>query len=345
MTDATSLLGATNLEQMAAAVRVVAAASLDVQARAGAQDAANYLAAVARRAAAPASWTDPVKTLPPGASERELRQVRLRQAAQRAEDIYLPLGRPGSVALPNALLRSALFSSANHQGDAVKEEVIAAQGDVSITLTGLRLGGYDRRVFAVCLQAYQQDCPLPGSADPESAWILSSFYQLSQLLGVSYGEQVRAAIRASLIRLNAALLRVRYKRRDVPLPRLVEVVFDESAYGERGAGTIQFRVHKCIAQLFGVYAWTHVSEAALHQFSGLAAWLAAFYQTHAGPYPLLLADLKQYSGQDCEPREFKRRLLRALEQLQDEDVPEQVRVAGFELEGHSITVHLLRWRK
>ncbi|PLK49847.1 hypothetical protein C0V76_05360 [Uliginosibacterium sp. TH139] len=123
------------------------------------------------------------------------------------------------------------------------------------------------------------------------------------------------------------------------------MVFDESAQSERGAGTIEFRVHKCVAQLFGVNAWTHVAEAALHQFSGLAAWLAGFYQTHAGPYPLMLADLKRYCGQDCEPREFKRCLLRALKRLQGEDVPEQVRVAEFELKGHSITVHLLRWAR
>lgn len=344
MSEPGAPLNSTRLQDMALAVRLVASACPDGPGKAGAYGAAHYLETVAKQREKGPVAAEPVLRLQANATERELREARSRQAVRRGDEVFLPLGKPGSVALPNLLLRSALFSSSNAQGEAVKEETIATQGDVSITLTGLRLGGYDRRVFSACLGMYQKGRPLqPSAAKAQEAWVQTSFYQLSLLIETSYGERVKDAIRASLIRLNAALLRVRVRRRDIPLPRLIEVAFDDGQLDGHGA-SVAFRMHECIAQLFGQNAWTHVTGEALHGFAGLSGWLASFYHTHAKPYPILVADLHRYSGQDCEPREFRRRLVRALTRLQAEDVAEQIRVEGFDLDGGLLTVRLTRWR-
>lgn len=249
--------------------------------------------------------------------------------------------------LPNLFLRSALFSSGT-AGETLFDAPIASQGDTVLSMTGFKLSDYDRRVFAACLNYYREDRPLSSSADPK--FVKISFWQLSRDLQVTYGANVHRAIRASLIRLNAAHLRIRVKRQEIPMPRLIEVAFDDG-YAEddstsallRGSDLIAFRILDSMANLFGPADWSSVSATALHDFSGLPSWLTSFYSTHAGPYPVKFSDLYKYSGVTCEPREFRRRLKVALTKLQSDDVSPAVRVADFTLEKNHVIVELTRW--
>lgn len=162
------------------------------------------------------------------ASLSQVRATRRRRAVRINELVYLPSWKESAFGLPNALLRSALFGVATLDSDERKNAVfdlpILAQGDVVLKLTGLRLIDYDRQVLAAVLMVYRD---LPLSKDAESGWVRLSFWQFAGLMGLSYGLKVHIAIRESLIRLNAAHLRLRVNRRDVPLPRLVEVAFDD----------------------------------------------------------------------------------------------------------------------
>lgn len=331
------------LQQQASAVRLAAEAYDNEVVRACAVAAADTIQAIADKR----ERDEPILELAANASDTELREARLHQAVRRGLDVYLPICREDHTGMPNLLLRSALFSAANHADEAVSEETIASQGDTSITLTGFRLTGYDKRVFAACLDHYRQMCPL--SAPQEFQWIRISYWQFAKALDVEPGPNVFKAVRTSLIRLNAAHLRLRIRRRDIPLPRLIEVAFDDghdATSGKsqvKGADMIAFRILDTMANLFGPQQWTAVSKSALHDFSGLPAWLASFYSTHAKPYPLQVSDLWRYSGVVCDLREFRRRLKTALEKLQGEDIPAAIRVAGYELQGTVITVHLKRW--
>lgn len=214
-------------------------------------------------------------------------------------------------------------------------------------MTGRRLGDYDRRVFAACLNHYRTDLPL--SHEGESSWVRTTFWQFAKGLNVTYGPNVHKGIRNSLIRLSAARLRVRIAGVDAPMSRLIDVVFQEG-YDERipdqrlrGSDVFSFSVQESMANLFGPRAWTAVSEAALHTYSGLPAWLACFYSTHSRPFALKIEDLWRYSGVVCDEREFRRRLKTALTRLQADDVPALVRVAGFKIADGKVTVELLRW--
>ena len=332
------------LQQQADAVRLAAEVYDDDMVRACAIAAADTIQAIANKHAR----EEPILALPANASDNELREARLHQAASRGADVYLPLWRDNHTGLPNLLLRSALFAAANHTDETVSEEIIASQGDTSITLTGFRLNGYDKRVFAVCLDQYRQAHPL--SSVQELGWIRISYWQFAKALGVEAGLNVFKAVRGSLIRLNAAHLRLRIKRQDIPLPSLIEVAFDDGydvtteSGPIKGADIIAFRIPETMANLFGPQQWTAVSKAALHDFSGLPAWLASFYSTHSKPYPLQVSDLWRYSGVVCNLREFRRRLKTALEKLQGEDIPVAIRVATYELLGTVITVRLVRWQ-
>ena len=339
------------LVAQAKAVRRAAERAPDGETRALAQAAAETVEAVARRQhhRKEVEAAAPVLELAPNATPKEMSVARQRRAVRRGKDVFLPSWKDATVALPNALLRSALFSASSTNREALFEAPIAAQGDVVLTLTGHQLCDYDRRVFAACLNHYRDDRPLsPDEASP--AWVTLSFYQFAQDLDTSYGAKVHKAIRDSLIRLSAAHLRVRMHRRDIPLPRLIDVAFDDGYAGQeptdcmlRGSDRVAFRIFESMANLFGPADWSAVPQPALNEYAGLASWLASFYSTHAKPYPLKVANLYELSGVTCELREFRRMLKTALEKLQRDDANPYLRVARFVLTKDELTVHLARW--
>ena len=341
--------GSANLQAQAAATRHAAESCNDEVIRSFALAAASTVEAIAKATAR--REASPILNIPANASDSELREARQYQSVRRGNEVFLPIWRQATIGMPNLFLRSALFASNRNQHDAVVEETIASQGDTSITLTGFRLNDYDRRVFAVCLNAYRDDRMLASTGD-DVGWVRLSYWLFAKAMGVSYGPGVHLAIRASLVRLNAAHLRLRVKRRDVPMPRLLEVAFDdgyqpgiEDHGALKGSDLIAFRVQESMANLFGPEDWSAVHESAIHGVSGLAAWLASFYSTHAKPYPLQVKDLCSYAGVVCSLREFRRRLKGALAQLMAPDVPDDIRIAEFELSNLYLVVKLCRWSR
>lgn len=348
MADQDSTRKVLDLRAQANATRA-AADNVDGQTQDLALAAAATLESMARSQLRKARDEPPILELAPNASATELRQARQRRAVRRGQDVYLPSWREAAVGLPNLFLRSALFS-ASTAGAPLFEAPIAAQGDTVITMTGLQLSDYDRRVFAACLNYYREDRPL--SSRDDQPWVKVSFWQLAKDLGVAYGANVHKAIRESLVRLNAAHLRIRIKRQDIPMPRLIDVTFDDGYQGRgtpskllRGSDLVAFRVLESMANLFGPTDWSSVNEAAIHDGSGLLAWLAGFYSTHAKAYSVKINDLLNYSGSACDLREFHRRLKTALVKLQSEKTPPDFRVADFDWSKAEVKVNLVRWEK
>lgn len=291
----------------------------------------------------------PVLVLPDNASAVELRNARQRRAVKRRDALYLPAWRSGAVGLPNIMLRSALFSSALTAGCRVESHDLPVQGDASLLLSGLTLIGYDRRVLAACMSCLEEDQPI--WIGERASWVRVSVSRLAHALNVTYGLNVHRAILDSLCRLDQARLRVRIRGEDLPGLRLLEldddalrIVHGEGDARPRGSDLITFSIPAEFAELFGPTSWSTLSDAVLHDYSGLVAWLASYYSTHAGPYPLKITALLSWSGSVCDLREFRRRLKRALLRLQQGDVPEEHRVLAFELTDVSVTVHLCRWQ-
>lgn len=347
-----SLEGVAELRAQANAARRAAELSHDASTRALACAAAQTLESVAssqlRKLEAE---REPVLVLPDNASAAEIRRARQNRSVKCGETLFLPSWQAGVAAIPNVLLRSALFK-ASTRADAIVlvNDRQAVQGDASLILSGYPLMGYDRRVLSACLNHYRES--LPVSLGDEPTWIETSFWQFAQQLCVAYGQNVHKAIAESLMRLNAACLRVRIRGVDYPLCRLLEVVGTDSNAPNRiggdarlrGSDRVRFRVPAEMANFFGPAAWTAVSDSALHDYCGLTAWLACYFSSHAGPYPLKLLDLYDWSGVVCEPREFRRRLKQALAQLQRDDVPENLRVSAYAFTDTHLTVKLCRWK-
>lgn len=287
-----------------------------------------------------------ILTMSPKASKAEVKEVRQRRSVKYGKDVYLPSWRDATVGLPNSLVRSALFSAIK-PGVSFENEPIAAQGDVVLSMTGPQLCAYDRRVFAVCLNHYREDRPL---AQSDGTWVQLSYWRFANLLQVGYSATVHLAIRASLIRLHAATLRIKIGRTDLPVPRLIEVAFDDGFdFDEtkdddlKASDIISFRILDSMAMLFGPKDWSAISDSALHDYAGLTAWLTSFYSTHAVPCELQIADLHEQSGSTCNNPEFRRRLRESLASLQEPDVEDGIRVEAYVMTKKTLTVYLARW--
>ena len=128
------------LTAQARAVRLAAVQAPDERSRT-LEQAAVTVETVARRMQRrkEAESAEPVLELAANASPNEVRVARQRRAVRRGKDVFLPSWKDAAVALPNALLRSALFSASSASRAALFVAPIAVQGDVVLTLTGHQL--------------------------------------------------------------------------------------------------------------------------------------------------------------------------------------------------------------
>lgn len=297
--------------------------------------------------------------LPPHATQGEVRKARRGRAVRRGKDVYLPTWQELCTGFPNVLLRSALWSvqSIRHDGpapaegqtDVVKADearVLPSFGNTTLINRGPALGGYDRSVFAACLDYYREDRPLsPGGP---AQWIEVSFYKFLESMGVSYHADSYRALRASLERLSAISLHVRHQGLELQIPRVLEVSFaDGDARGDvpKSSDLIYFRILEPFAELYGSSKWTKVSHDALSLGIGLKSWLASFYASHKKPFDSKIVDLHQMCGSAARLSKFRVQLRDALTELQAPDQPLEVRVKEFVMDKTTVTVTMANWSK
>lgn len=280
-----------------------------------------------------------IAMLPSDATAEEVRTARRRQATCRGADVYLPSWSAMSQALPNAFLRSALFSScrsvqtenakvlAGDQTLLIAEKVIVTFQNVTLTFSGYELCQFDRQVYATCLDYYRER---PLSPEACTHHIRTSFYEFATHMGGSYSLDTHKAIRASLLRLSFAQMRLRFNRLNLEVPKLLTVSFADGEVGEgfKGSDILLLRVTESVAELFGPGAWTAVDKEAV-SYDGLMGWLASFYASHSGPQWLPVMRLYQLSGYESHMRNFKASLVRALDKLKHEKRPACSRVSAY----------------
>ena len=291
------------------------------------------------------------------ATGEEFKSARIRQAVRRGADVYLPSWSAMSQALPSSFLRTALFSCATNvtsenervlAGDStllVANKVIASFSSVSLFLTGYELCQFDRQVYAACLD-YYRDFPLAPSGCKQ--YKNTNFYEFSRRMGNQYSKNLHKSIQASLLRLRTVQLRIKYKRANLEVPKLITVDFEDGSDNDdfKASDRISIRITNEIAELFGVGDWTAV-EMPVIKLKGLAAWLAHFYASHSESREISIETLYKLSGYQSKFANFKASLKLALEKLVHETIPERLRVSSFLFseDDKKITVKLSSWKK
>jgi hypothetical protein len=300
--------------------------------------------------------TEPaIAELPPNATTEEVRNARRRQATRRGTEVFLPSWSAMARALPNAFLRTALFSTGRSiqaananvlSGDPtllVAGKEIASFQNLTLLFSGYELCQFDRLVYAVCLD-YYRETPLSPEESPRH--VRTSFYAFASRMKKQYSVKAHSAIRASLLRLSFAQMRLRYLRLNIEVPKLLSVTFEDGEAGGdfKGSDTLLLRVTVSVAELFGPGAWTSVANEAV-SYDGLRGWLANFYAGHSAVRWLPVQRLYELSGYQSHKRNFKASLVLALDKLKDPQTPACSRVASyhFSKDGAKILVVRSEW--
>lgn len=293
-----------------------------------------------------------VLVLPDNATNQELRTARTKQAARRGREVYLPSWSSVAQALPDAFLRTALFSSSssiqkkNDQvlaGDRtllVADAEIASFRDIRLMFSGYRLCQYDRQVYATCLEYYREHPLVPEGS---TCHIQTTFHEFASKMGSTHNAKTYLAIRASLLRLSFAQLRLRYERLNIEVPKLLSVSFEDGApTGDmQGSDMLLLRITEPVAELFGVACWTAVHKVAV-DYDGLRGWLANFYASHGKAKWIPLESLYRLSGYESKMSNFKDSLVKALEKLKDPTTPEDTRVAKYHFNKEETSIYVVR---
>jgi hypothetical protein len=218
--------------------------------------------------------TEPaIAVLPSNATTEEVRDARRRKTTRRGKEVFLPSWSEMARALPNAFLGTALFSAGRSietgnacvlSGDPtrlVAGKEIASFQNVSLLFTGYELCQFDRLVYATCLD-YYRDTSLSPEESPRR--VRTSFYEFASRMGNAYSVKAHRAIRASLLRLSFAQMRVRYLRLNIEVPKLLSLTFEDGEEGGdfRGSDILLLRVAISLAELFGSGARASVANEA-----------------------------------------------------------------------------------
>lgn len=269
------------------------------------------------------------------ASPRELRDARAKQAVHWRGRFYIPLALHGHCVLPSNLLRSSLFAATTRREEFESADLPVA-GRHHLRVTGPRLNGYDRKVFAACVNKYQ-DRPL---AQADDDWIKISLFELTKAVGIQPGPSVYQAISQSLDRLCAVQLEAHISGARVNWERLIRVRAIEGT----SIKAVEIQIHESIAIFFKRGQWISLPVKILQKCTGLTGWLVCFLRTHSAPYSMEHTYLKEISGSTCSTAEFRRRLKQSIATLQSDRTPESVSISDVAWEKNCLAVVLSRWR-
>ena len=221
-----------------------------------------------------------------------------------AKVIQLPLWPEPKRAVPNDILRSALFAAIQGKGrEYTKQRLIAAYDGVQIKYTGEQLDQSDLDVWEQVLHLARQQ--------PLGTVCRFTAYALLKALGRSTGKSDYQWLHNVLLRLQTCAVEI-YKRKHIYARSLV-AKFDIDETSRCFKVTID-------PDMMQVYTagWTSIDWEERQQLRGkpLALWLHGYYASHAAPLPVKVETLRALSGsRTAAVRKFRQLLRAALNEL------------------------------
>lgn len=220
---------------------------------------------------------------------------------------------------PNVLLRSAFFAGIQSrqrrtlgtQTSVEKEPegvVIAAQDGVSIKFAGTQLNQYDADVFFEVLHRARRE--------HLGAIAIFSGASFLEAIGRTRNNLNYEDLDNSLRRLKRGTLDVSWRVGNKPYVFVGSLIDTYS----RDTETKLYRVSLSpeVKTLFATASWTQLEWEERKQLKGkhLAQWLHSYFSTHARPFPVKVAWLKEKTGSPTKQlKHFKTELRNALEAL------------------------------
>ena len=220
-----------------------------------------------------------------------------------AKAVMLPIWPDAVRAVPNGVLRSAMFGAIRRGARRyLRRERIAALDGIEIFYTGERLDQGDLDVWEMILHLAR----LQGLGNE----CRTTAYQLLKAIGKADTGGNREVLHIRLIRLKATSVEIEQSRYGYAGSLIDEV------YRDKETREYIFRVNPKLRALFEPDQFTQIDWVVRRELDGrpLAQWFHGFYASHAKPYPVSVAKLRELCGSEAESlRHFREDLRKALD--------------------------------
>lgn len=231
-------------------------------------------------------------------------------AAVAGRPKYLPEWPDSQRALPNEILRSALFTCRNRKQPRmfIKDEEIAVIGDGQVVYRGEELRQDDELVW-MHLMHLMKKLPLGECVE-------FTPYAFVKALGWSIKGQNYERLRTSLSRMQATALRIQSRRLNCFISISLIQKFLSRNDRDESLHRWQVWVGKEMQLLFDEEFLTRVAwETRRSLPDGITSKLFGYWASHRKPYPVKIETLSRLCGSGMLPKHFKAELKKALEQL------------------------------
>ena len=257
--------------------------------------------------------------------EKAKQALALQAASQEAAPAQLPLWPDAVRAVPNALLRGALFSISNVREVVKKRTLLASVKGIEVRFKGERLNQTD-------LDTWETIIHLARSQNLGSK-VQFSAHSMLTMLGRHHGREQHEQLKEDISRLTGAV---------------VEITIKETAQAFGGAlvqsyyrdEVEQAYVIEVSPQLLKLYQAgnTYIDWSERQQLgnANLAKWLHGFYSSHAVQLPYKVATIRDLCGAKATQRlgDFRKLLRTSLDLL----VTRETSVTGWSIDENDCVV-------
>lgn len=217
------------------------------------------------------------------------------------------------VALPNEIVRSALFSASNRPRTMMKREEIYATNNVKIMYTGESLRVSDDSVIL-------EELIYRARNVPHGNWVQFKQSEIIKALGWHNNKTYQQRFKNSIARMKSGTAEIfsPMLRRTILVSLIRKVEKDEPV--KRGQGTTyRVKFESEVIALFDKENYTRIRKDKRKLLSPIALHLFRYYSSHTKPFAIKLTTLKKLVGssESSKLSVFRKNLLKALDQLKD----------------------------
>jgi len=229
-----------------------------------------------------------------------------------AKIIQFPLFPEATRPVSNDMARSALFSCVQGKDRRfIKDTLLATVADKEIRFTGEQLNQDDHDLLMQMVFMAQHQ--------PLGSWVMVPAYGMLQALGRQIGGKQYRELRADIARLTAAMVIIRNTetKREVFGHHLIA-----KAEQDEQTRHWMYRLDPDLRALYGDMTHTLIDWDQRLALKGkdLARWLQLYIASHAKPYPVKVATLRDLSGSRAKAlKNFRGKLRLALDDLVNND--------------------------
>lgn len=257
--------------------------------------------------------------------EKAKQALALQAASQEAAPAQLPLWPDAVRAVPNALLRGALFSISNVREVVKKRTLLASVKGIEVRFKGERLNQTDLDTWETIIHL--------ARAQKLGSKVQFSAHSMLTMLGRHHGREQHEQLKEDISRLTGAV---------------VEITIKETAQAFGGAlvqsyyrdEVEQVYVIEVSPQLLKLYQAgnTYIDWSERQQLgnANLAKWLHGFYSSHAVQLPYKVTTIRDLCGAKATQRlgDFRKLLRTALDLL----VTRETSITGWSIDKNDCVV-------